>query len=72
MLTVRKVNYNWNTECNSCGKVRKTYYEIRYGIRVTDFPYQPYTTLPLCASCLKRLGNSIEKRVNNPKAGGKA
>jgi ribosomal protein S14 len=64
MLTIRKIKYNYNTECNSCGKVRKQYYEICYGIPVHDFPWQPYSTLPLCRTCLRRLSGSIEKKLS--------
>ena len=62
MLTIKKVEHNSYTECNSCGKVRKKYFEIRYGIP-SCFPWQPYSTLPLCASCLRKLGGSIEKKL---------
>ena len=63
MLTIKKITYNPTTECNSCGKVRKEFYEIRYGILVRDFPWQPYSTLPLCKSCLKKLNDRIEKAL---------
>lgn len=64
MLTIKKIDYNYNTMCSSCGKVRKEFFEIRYGIPVHDFPWQPYSTLPLCRSCLKRLSERIVKRLN--------
>ena len=62
MLTIKKVEHNSYTECNSCGKVRKKYFEIRYGIP-SCFPWQPYSTLPLCASCLRRLEGSIGRTL---------
>lgn len=63
MLTIKKVEHNSYTECSSCGKTRKKYFEIRYGIP-SGFLWQPYSTLPLCASCLRKLGVSIEKKLS--------
>ena len=63
MLIVKEIKNNTNTECNSCGKKRKRYFEIRYGIPTSDFPWQPYSTLPLCASCMRKLGAKIENKL---------
>lgn len=63
MLTIKKIDYNNNTECSSCGKVQKIFFEIRYGIPVHDFPWQPYSTLPLCRSCLKKLNERIKRKL---------
>lgn len=62
MLTIKEIKNNSTTECNACGKVRRRYFEIRYGIP-SGFPWQPYSTLPFCASCLRKLGISIEKKL---------
>lgn len=68
MLTIKEIKCNSFTECNSCGKVRKKYYEIRYGIPVRDQPWQPYFTLPICRSCLGKLRGCIERKLINEKA----
>ena len=71
MMTIKEIDNNWNNiECNSCGKSRRKYYEIRYGIPVSGQPWQPYATLPLCVSCLRKLGNSIEKKLTKLKMDG--
>ena len=64
MMTIKEIKYNVNTECNSCGKIRKKYYEIRYGVPVHDMPWQPYSTLPICRSCLRKLHGSIERKLS--------
>lgn len=72
MLTIKEIKYKDNrTECNSCGKVRKRYFEIRYGIPIRNFPWEPYQTLPLCASCIRKLGNSIEKKLTKVEKDGR-
>lgn len=63
MLTIKEIKSNNRNECNSCGKVRKRCYEIRYGIPLIGEPWQPYSILPICRSCLRKLHSCIERKL---------
>jgi hypothetical protein len=70
MLTIKKISHNDFGECMSCGKVENECFEIQYGIpRQDGFPWQPYFRLPLCRSCLKKLNERIERKLNAKQEG---
>lgn len=64
MLKIVKIENNHDVRCGSCGKVRKKYYEIRYGFRVSYDNLQRYEAMPLCRACIRKLYEGLEKKCS--------